>query len=148
MNQRTYEGAGPITPDEVMRYVDGEMAPDERAKVDEALARSTELQREIAVFQSMKTDIQGLHFHPATHRGSVWDRVNREVNRPVGLGFVGIGTAVWMAYGAWVFATSPASPWEKLGVGAIAIGILILLTTVIWERYRDWQTDPYKDIQR
>ena len=24
----------------------------------------------------------------------------------------------------------------------------MLFTSVIWERYRDWQTDPYKDVQR
>ncbi|NNL30847.1 MAG: anti-sigma factor, partial [Gemmatimonadetes bacterium] len=59
-----------------------------------------------------------------------------------------IGVAVWMAYGAYVFATSPASPWEKLGTGAIAIGILMLLASVIWERLREWETDPYRDVHR
>ena len=32
--------------------------------------------------------------------------------------------------------------------GAIVIGILLLFASVIWERYRVWLTDPYRDIQR
>ena len=58
------------------------------------------------------------------------------------------GVAVWSAYGAYVFAVSPVDPWEKLAVGAIVIGILLLLTSVIWERYREWLSDPYRDVYR
>ncbi|NIR34814.1 MAG: hypothetical protein GWN02_01710 [Gemmatimonadetes bacterium] len=53
-----------------------------------------------------------------------------------------------MTYGAYLFATSSASPWEKLATGAIAIGILMLLASVIWERLREWETDPYRDVYR
>jgi hypothetical protein len=59
-----------------------------------------------------------------------------------------VGLVTWMTYGAYLFATSPAAPWEKLATGAIAIGTLLLFTSVIWERYRDWETDPYKDVYR
>jgi hypothetical protein len=38
--------------------------------------------------------------------------------------------------------------WEKLATGAVVIGILALLTSVIWERYREWLTDPYRDVHR
>lgn len=131
-----------------MRYLDGEMAPEERARVDAELERSTELQRELAMFRSLKSDIQGLSFQPGTNRFSVWDRVNAHVNRRVGWILVLAGVVVWMIYGAWVFATFPVSPVEKLATGAVAIGILMLLASVIWERYREWQHDPYKDVHR
>jgi hypothetical protein len=61
---------------------------------------------------------------------------------------VAAGAAAWSSYGAYVFATSSTDPWEKLATGAIAIGILTLLASVIWERYREWQHDPYRDVQR
>jgi hypothetical protein len=138
----------PVTPEELMRYLDGEMAPDERERVDREIETSTELQREIAVYRDLKSDIQSLQFQRSPHQASVWDKVNTQLNRPIGwVLFVG-GLAVWMTYGAWVFSTSSVSPWEKLGTGAIAIGVLMLLTSVIWERYRDWETDPYKDVTR
>lgn len=131
-----------------MRYLDGEMTPEERARTEAELAGSTELRRELTLFQSLKTDVQTLSFHPATHRTSVWDQVNAHLNRPVGWLLLLSGVAIWMAYGAYVFATSTVSPWEKLGTGAIAIGILMLLASVIWERLREWETDPYRDVYR
>ena len=140
--------ATPIDQGDLMRYLDGEMSPEERSRTEEALAGSTELQRELALFRSLKSDIQGLSFHPAHYRTSVWDGVNAHVNRPLGWFFLLAGLAVWLIYGSYLFATSSVSPWEKLGTGAIAIGILMLLASVIWERLREWENDPYRDIHR
>ena len=42
----------------------------------------------------------------------------------------------------------PGVPWEKLATGAVAIGILILFASVIWERYQEWLRDPYRDVHR
>ena len=44
----------------------------------------------------------------------------------------------------------PAARIRKFlrATGAVAIGMLALLASVIWERYREWLTDPYRDIQR
>ena len=137
-----------ISSEDLMRYLDGELAPDERARVDAELGRSTELQREMAIFRALKSDFQELSFHPATYRTSVWDEVNVQVARPVGWMLVIAGVALWMTYGAYVFATTPSDPWEKMATGAISIGILTLLATVIWERIREWNTDPYKDVHR
>jgi anti-sigma factor RsiW len=137
-----------VSPDDLMRYLDGEMAPAERERVDAELGASTELRRELALFESLKVDIQGLSFHPATYRSSVWDQVNARVSRPVGWILLVSGVTAWMAYGAYVFATSSVSPWEKLATGAVAIGILILLASVIWERLREWEVDPYRDVHR
>jgi len=138
----------PISPDDLMRYLDGELSPEKRARVDAELDSSTELQRELAIFRSLKADFQDLGFRAGTRHNSVWDRVNAQVNRPVGWIFFVVGLVVWMTYGTYVFATSAASALEKLATGAVAIGILMLLTSVIWDRYREWGTDPYRDVQR
>ena len=139
--------ATPISHDDLMRYLDGEMPPEDRARVDAELETSTELQREVAIFNALRADFRELDF-PEAHRTSVWDRVNRHVNRPIGWFLLVAGVVIWMTYGTYVFATSAAAVWEKLATGAVAIGILMLLTSVIWERYREWETDPYKDVQR
>jgi hypothetical protein len=137
-----------ITHDDLMRYLDGEVSPEERARIDVELTTSTELARDVAVFRAMKNDFQQLSFQPGTHHRSVWDQVNMQVTRPIGWLLVSVGVAVWMIYGAYVFSTTPGDPWAKLGTGAIVIGILMLLSSVIWERYKEWGTDPYRDIQR
>ena len=140
--------AARVSTDDLMRYLDGELSPDERTRVESELATSTELQREVAIYRALKADFQELSFHPATYRRSVWDRVNARVTRPIGWLLVVAGVAVWMTYGVYVFATSSVDPWEKLATGAVAIGILMLFASVIWERYREWDKDPYKDVHR
>ena len=138
----------PVSKEELMRYLDGEMPPEQRVRLDAELERSTELKRELAIFRAMRTDFQGLSFDPGTYPKSVWDQVNASVTRPIGWILITVGVIVWTAYGAYVFTTSPANPWEKLATGAIVIGILTLLASVIWDRYREWGTDPYKGVHR
>lgn len=137
-----------ITHDDLMRYLDGELPPEEQARVEGAVSASSELQRELAIFRAMKGDFQELSFHAATYHHSVWDQVASEVARPVGWVLVIAGAIALLFYGAYVFTTSPVDPWEKLAAGAVVIGMLVLLATVIWERYREWLTDPYKDVHR
>ena len=137
-----------VSSEDLMRYLDGEMAPEDRARVDDELGSSTELQRELAIFRALRSDFQELSFHPGTHHTSVWDQVNAHVARPFGWLLVIAGVVLWMSYGVYVFATSAVDPWEKMATGAIAIGMLTLLASVIWERYRQLATDPYKDVHR
>ncbi len=137
-----------VSSQDLMRYLDGELAPNERVRVEAELEHSTELQREVAIFRSMKADFRELSFHPGTHYQSVWDRVNAHVTRPIGWILVVAGTVIWMTYGAYVFSVSAGDPWEKLATGAIVIGILMLFASVIWERYREWEKDPYRDVHR
>lgn len=134
--------------EELMRFLDGELPPEEHARIAARIAASSELAREVRIFRAMKEGFQDLTFHPGTYRRSVWDQVNRRLTRPIGWLLVILGSAVWTAYGAYVFAASPSDPWEKLATGAIVIGILLLLASVIWERYREWLTDPYRDVYR
>ena len=137
-----------ITHDDLMRFLDGELSPEEHERVQAAIASSTELAREAAIHRAVKSSFQGITFHPGTYHSSVWDGVNQNLTRPIGWILTIAGVAVWAAYGVWVFVASPAELWEKLATGAVVIGILALLASVIWERYREWLTDPYRDIQR
>lgn len=137
-----------ITHDDLMRFLDGELAPSDHARVEAAIEASSELAREVAIFRAMKGDFQELSFHPGTYQHSVWDTVNYRLTRPVGWFLIIAGAAIWSGYGAYVFAISPTDPWQKLASAAVVIGTLILLASVIWERYREWLTDPYRDIQR
>jgi len=148
MKQHTPVRSGSIGPDDLMRYLDGEMTPEERDRVDALLGQSTELQRELAMYRTLKEDVQGLSFRSGPAQHSVWDDVNRGLNRPMGFAFLIVGLIIWLTYGTFLFATSTASRWEKLGTAAIAIGMLQLLASVIWDRYRDWQTDPYRNVHR
>lgn len=134
--------------DDLMRFLDGELPPDEHARVEAALAASTELNRDLVMYRALKSGFRELSFHPGTYHRSVWDQVNERLTRPIGWILLVAGAATWVAYGVYVYFTSPADRWEKLATGAVAVGILVLLASVIWERYREWLTDPYRDVQR
>jgi anti-sigma factor RsiW len=136
-----------VTNEELMRYLDGELPSEARAQVESEVARSTELQRELAIYRAIREDVRDLTFALRTD-GSVWDAVDRRLTRPVGWILFVAGTVLWLAHGAWVFATSSADAWEKLSVSALAIGFLILFGSAIFERLREWRSDPYRDIQR
>lgn len=136
-----------VTNEELMRFLDGELEPSEHARIEREMARSTELQREFAIYQALQSEFRDLSF--AVQRDhSVWDAVDRRLTRPVGWILLTGGAVLWIAYGAWVFGTSTANPWEKMAVAALAAGFLILLGSTIFERMRGWRTDPYKDIER
>lgn len=137
-----------IGTEELMRYLDGESPPEERTRIEEALAGSTEVNRELALFMAMKEDLSGIQFDPEIRRESVWDRVNSRLTRPIGWILFWTGTVVIAIYGAYLYFTSSADLLEKLATGAMVVGIILLLISVIWEQYRVWLTDPYRDVQR
>ena len=137
-----------VTHEELMRYLDGEVGPEERSRIERSVEGSTELRRELAVYKAMKDDLQTLKLTNGGHHGSIWDSVNRRLARPFGWVLLVVGSLVWAAYGIYTFLTSPTFLLEKLATSAIVIGILLLFASVIRDRYREWLTDPYRDIQR
>ena len=98
-----------VSSDDLMRFLDGELPSDEMARVEEALKRSTELQREFRIFQALRDDVSGLTYDPPA-RESVWDGVERRLTRPLGWILFVFGAILWTAWGAWVFATSATNP--------------------------------------
>ena len=122
--------------------------PEERRALEAAIEGSTELRRELAIWQGMHEDFQSLSFTPPAPDRSVWGVVNRKITRPLGWAFLTSGAALLVAYAAWLFAVSAVAPWGKLAVAAIVIGFLLLLASVIRDRYREWLTDPYRNVHR
>lgn len=137
-----------VTHEELMRYLDGEVGPEERSRIAESVDESTELRRELAVFKAMKDDLQNLQLTDGGQHASVWDSVNSHLTRPLGWVLLIVGSLVWAAYGLYVYLTSPVYILERMATSAIVIGVLLLFASVIWERYREWLSDPYRDLQR
>ena len=138
----------PVNHEELMRYLDGEMGPEDRIRIESSLEGSTELRREIAVFRAMKDDLQTLQLTRGGNGHSVWDAVSRQLARPIGWTLLVAGSLIWAVYGVYAYLTSPLFFLEKMATSAIVIGILLLFASVIRDRYREWLSDPYRDLQR
>ena len=136
-----------VSHESLMRYLDGEVTPEERARIDAAVADSTELERELAIFRSMKGDLQAMTFGLANDR-SVWGAVHRRITRPLGWLLLAGGFLTWALYGSYLYLVSAIDIWEKLATSAIGVGILLLFGTVIYERRKEWLRDPYRSVYR
>ncbi len=133
--------------DELMRYLDGELDPERVRAVEEALERSTELRRELAVFRHLKVDLNELGESMA-ERPTVWDAVNGRLTRPVGWTLFLAGALVWVSYGVYTYLTGADALWEKVAASAVVVGLGTLLLSAAMDRLRDLKTDPYKELQR
>lgn len=131
----------PVSTQDLMRYLDGELPPEERRRVEDALAGSLELRRQLDVFRELRFDLLGLTFPGTSTEGTVWHRVSLHVARPAGRAFILAGFVAWLLYALWVLASRPTDPWDRLAIAAVAIGVLTLLAFVIRERFRSWSDD-------
>lgn len=137
-----------ISQETMMRYLDGELSPEERREFEARLERSTELQRELALFRGLHEDLSGIRLKGNGPHRSVWSAVHRRLTRPMGWILIVVGVLAWMAHASYVFVTAPAPTWEKLATSAVVIGVLLLFASVIHERWRELATDPYRDVER
>lgn len=126
----------PVSEQDLMRYLDGELAPEERARIDRALEQSGDLRAQLEVFRSLRAGLHDLPLSPLPAHASVWDGVAPKLTGRGSRAFVLAGVAGWLAYGGWLWASGAPDRWERLGVAGVAIGVLVLFALVIRDRFR------------
>ncbi len=130
-------GREPVSTQDLMRYLDGELPPDEQRRVEAALDASSELRAQFQTFRSLRAGFHDLTF-PAREERSVWDKVAVRILRSRARWFVGVGVAIWLLYAAVVVRQGAVDAWTRVTVAGIAIGVLILFALVIRDRYQSW----------
>ncbi|MFC1500803.1 anti-sigma factor family protein [Candidatus Zixiibacteriota bacterium] len=135
--------------EDLVRFVDGELHGEDLKKFEQHIEVCTECRREVSVFQSLKGELQAMGMkQPDIPGGSVWNDVNRKVARPIGWIFTIIGFVMYLAYAIYIFVSSTGNLFEKLAIGLLVTGFVVLLATVAWERIVDYRTDPYKGVEK
>ena len=136
-----------VSHETLTRYLDNELPPDERGRVEDHLSECTECRREAEIMRTMKEDLAELPGGDPDG-GSVWDAVDRRLTRPLGWILLVAGAVVSLGLGAWGFVTADAPLTEKLAAGAMGLGLVLLLVSVGRERWKEWKDDPYRKVQR
>jgi hypothetical protein len=136
-------------------YVDGELDPEQVARVEAHLAQSPESRAEVARLRRLQevTGAMVLKEAPAEEWEKFWSNLYNRVERGLGWLALAFGAVIVGGYGLHQLVLSlletPDLPWYlKLGIFAICFGVLLLLVSVIRERVFVNKRTRYKDVLR
>lgn len=134
----------------LMGLLDGELTPEEAADVNEALIRSRQLRDEYEAFQESDSKLNGVSFIEPTDvvAKRLWKSPYHRFARQAGIWFLIGGYAFLLLYSLLQATWSDGPFVTRFGVGAILLGIVVLLITFITERIQTHKADPYKEIER
>lgn len=134
----------------VMAYVDGELDERGRAELEQRLAASPELRREVSALREL-----GLLARAAAPREPMdheWRALARD---PLQRGTLGLGWALFalgglgvLGYGLWQLLRSDVPPLLRLCLVAVALGCALLFAAVLRGRLRTRHLDPYRKVER
>jgi hypothetical protein len=137
----------PVNHEDLMRFLDGELPPKERATVAAHVDLCTECRREFVVFQSMKSGLREM----VAENGigdSLWQSIRNRLVHPTAWMLIIIGVGFWVAWAVYAWITRPDRFWLKFAEGSIVVGLALLLAIAVGDRLRDLRTDPYREIHR
>jgi predicted anti-sigma-YlaC factor YlaD len=136
--------------------VDGELAAEDRARLEEHLETCADCARELEELRRLKEDLAMLKFKEPTdvELERYWKGVYNRLERGVGWILVSVGAIVLLCYGAWelideVIKNEAVSWVLKVGICALVGGLVVLFVSILRERLVVCRLDRYsKEIDR
>lgn len=152
-------GKGPFDPRKeahlLSAYVDGELPPDEEARISAHLEESEESRREVDQLRRLKQVTDGLRLkEPPPEVWEVfWDSVYNRAERSLGWVLLAMGAILLGSWGLVKLVGALASSAEvplvvKAGIFVLGAGLLTLLLSVTRERVYRRNRTRYKDVRR
>jgi ferric-dicitrate binding protein FerR (iron transport regulator) len=134
----------------LMGYADGELGPEDRARVEEALAKDPELRKELAEMKRLKEATLGVDALTDADIEAFWGTVYNRLERRAGWILLLAGTAGVVGAGCYLFFTHEWAHWSvKLAGASGLVGTLVLVWSVWRERRRAMVHDRYaREVQR
>lgn len=139
----------------LMRALDGELEPAERAELERLLSDNPELREELERLSRLKevTANMKLRNPPEEMWAGYWTSVYSRFERGLAWILVSIGAIVLGSWGAWygvrdLMADADLPTFVKWSILAVIVGLVMLLVSVLRHRIFVSQSDPYKEIER
>jgi anti-sigma factor RsiW len=133
-----------------MAYADGELGPEERARVEEALAKDPELRRELLELRRLKEATLGLDAVADGEIEAFWGAVYNRLERRAAWMLLLAGLVGVVGAGCYLFFTHRWAHWSvKLAGGSGLLGTMLLVWSVWRERRRALRHDRYaREVRR
>ncbi len=131
-------------------YADNELGPEDRARVEEALARDPELRRELLELRRWKEALLGTDAVTDAEIEAFWGAVYNRLERRAAWILLLAGSTGVVGAGCYLFFTHEWAHWSvKLAGASGLLGTLLLLWSVWRERRRALVHDRYaREVRR
>jgi anti-sigma factor RsiW len=139
----------------MMAALDGEISPEEQRELDRVLETDSEVREEWERMSRVKevTSTMVMREPPEEVWEQYWTSVYNRTERGIGWVLFSLGSIVLLGYGAWkwaeaIFQTEDLPFLPKAAILGVALGLSILVVSVIREKLFTKTRDPYKEVKR
>ena len=139
----------------MMGYLDKESRDEEVKALEEHLKTCASCRREWESFQKLKQETSQMKFKPIPEMfwDDYWQNVYNRMERGISWILISVGAILLLAYAAYdlfeTFFLNPQEPLvEKIGLGLLLLGLIILLISVIREKMMVRRVDKYRRVLR
>ena len=140
----------------MMGYVDGELGPEQRARLEKHLASCESCTRDLAEFQSLNKELSTMAFKDPSDEQleRYWRGVYNRLERGLGWILFSVGAIILLCYGGFalveaVMADPSVGLVLKVGVLALVFGVVVLFVSLLRERLTVRRVDRYsKEVKK
>ncbi len=131
-------------------YVDGELAADDRRRIEEHLAGCEACRQSLAELNAVQEDLAMIKFREPSDAEleRYWQSVYNRLERGIGWVLLSLGVMVLLCYGAFMLVERMIRDPKvalalKVGVVALIVGAVVLFVSLLRERLAVRKTDKY-----
>ena len=140
----------------LMAYLDGEMSPPDKARFEQRLADSPQLQEELARFRRLSDELAAMAFPEPSdvELDRFWKGVYNRMERWVAWAVLLAGLGGALCYGAFhairaLISDPQTALLVKVAVVAVLVGLVTLFLSLFRERLAVYKSDRYsREVQR
>ena len=133
---------------------DGELEAGEKQKVSDHLVSCDACREEYAKLMKLKEVTDDMRYFDLQDRlwAGYWHGIYRRLERGVGWILLSVGVILILAFALWKFLQgfmlNPENPlYVRVGVGAVILGLIVLIVSIIRERLFSKRHDRYDEVE-
>lgn len=134
--------------------VDNELDPEQKKTVADHLIGCDSCREEYVKMKKLKEVTDDMKYFDLPDRlmAGYWKGIYNRIERGAGWIFLSVGAILLLAFGAWellnkFFLDSHPPLILKIGVGTLLIGVIVLVVSVIRERFFSIEHDRYEEVE-